>query len=104
MEVSINAISGLANTNYMKLLGKMASFSMEILVGSGSTHNFLDSSVAFAINMHVKIDSMMEVKVANGKKLLSKGYGQEMVHVQGTKFLIPFHILTLRGYDIVLGV
>lgn len=104
MEVSINAILGLVSDNSMKLLEKMASFSIDILVDSGSTHNFLDPSVASAVNLNVKTDSVIEVKVANVQNLSSKGYGQKVINIQGTKFLIIFHILPFGGCDIVLGV
>lgn len=46
----------------------------------------------------------MEVKVANGEKLVSQGMGQFLVEIKGVKCLIPFHVLPMGGYDAILGV
>lgn len=66
MEVSYHAISGLFGSNSMKLFGKIGFFSLDILVDSESTHNFLDLSIASSIKMRILIDAFMEVKVTNG--------------------------------------
>lgn len=42
MEVSIYVILGSISYNSMKLLGKIGTFSVEILMDSKSTYNFLD--------------------------------------------------------------
>lgn len=102
MEVSIHAISDFMNFNSMRLLGKMGSVSIEILVDSGSIHNFLDPKVVQVVR--VLIDTRMQIKVANGQRITSEGSCREMVLVQGTKYKIPFHIFPLGGCDIVLGV
>ncbi|XP_035551117.1 uncharacterized protein LOC118349692 [Juglans regia] len=104
LEVSIHAISGCINSNAMKLLGTIGSFSVEILVDSGSTHNFLDPLVVEATKLRVMEDGALQVKVADGTSIVSQGKCEEMIKVQGTKFLVPFHVLTLGGCDIVLGV
>ncbi|XP_042988692.1 uncharacterized protein LOC122316222 [Carya illinoinensis] len=104
LEVSIHAISGCINSNAMKLLGKIGSYSCEILVDSGSTHNFLDPLVVKAAKLKVMEDRNLQVKVANGTKIVTQGRCEETIRVQGTKFLVPFHVLTLGGCDIVLGV
>lgn len=46
----------------------------------------------------------MQVKVANGYKICSVGTCKEFVPIKGPKFKVPFHVLTLGGSDIVLGV
>ncbi|KAF5468679.1 hypothetical protein F2P56_012816, partial [Juglans regia] len=88
----------------MKLLGTIGSFSVEILIDSGSTHNFLDPLVVEAAKLRVVEDGALQVKVADGTSIVSQGKCEEMIKVQGTKFLVPFHVLTLGGCDIVLGV
>ncbi|KAF5447343.1 hypothetical protein F2P56_032901 [Juglans regia] len=104
LEVSISVISGCTNSNAMKLLGKIGSFFVEILVDSGSTHNFLDPLVVEAAKLKVLKDRGLQVKVANGAKILSQSRCEENISIQGTKFLVPFHVLNLGGCDIVLGV
>ncbi|KAF5468519.1 hypothetical protein F2P56_012664 [Juglans regia] len=104
LEVSINAISGCSNNNAMKLLGRIGSYVVEILVDSGSTHNFLDPLVVQAAKLKVHDDLKLQVRVANGDKLVSSGSCEEVIKVQDSKFRIPFHVLALGGCDIVLGV
>ncbi|KAF5469943.1 hypothetical protein F2P56_010498 [Juglans regia] len=104
LEVSINAISGCSNNNVMKLLGRIGSCVVEILVDSGSTHNFLDPLVVQAAKLKVHDDLKLQVRVANGDKLVSSGSCEEVIKVQDSKFRIPFHVLALGGCDIVLGV
>lgn len=88
----------------MKLLGKIGPFCVEKLVVSVSTHNFLDPMVAEATKVNLIKDSTLPVKVANGEQIMSQGGCHEIILIQGTKLLVLFHVLTLGGYDIVLGV
>ncbi|KAF5471969.1 hypothetical protein F2P56_008726 [Juglans regia] len=104
LEVSIHAISGCVNSNAMKLLGRIGSFTVEILVDSGSTHNFLDPLVVEATKLKVEKDVGLQVQVANGAKIVSQGRCVEVVNIQDSKFIILFNVLTLGGCDIVLGV
>lgn len=104
IEVSLHALSGSISTNAMKLLGKMGSFVVEILVDLGSIHNFLDPIVVNTFKVKVAIDSIMQVRVANGESIFSKGTFQEKIIIQVVKFVVPFHILSLGGFDIELGV
>lgn len=43
-------------------------------------------------------------KVANGAKVINQGRCVEAVNIQGSKFIVPFHVLTLGGCDIIFGV
>lgn len=88
----------------MRLLGRIGPLSVEILVDSGSTHNFLDPLVVKAAKLSVQKDVGLQVKVANGARVMSHGKCEETVTIQGSKFVIPFHILELGGCDVVLGI
>lgn len=88
----------------MRLLGKLGSYSVEILMDLGSTHNFLNPLVVEVAKLKIERDSNLQVKVANGDKILNQEKCKEVIKIQGTKFLVPFHVLTLWGCDIVLGV
>ncbi|XP_040988925.1 uncharacterized protein LOC121236540 [Juglans microcarpa x Juglans regia] len=104
LEVSVNAISGCNNGNAMRLHGSIVPCSVEILIDSGSTHNFLDPLVVQEAKLNVRKDYSLQVRVANGDKILSQGRGEELIKIQGSKFSVPFHVSTLGGCDIVLGV
>lgn len=95
MEISIHAISGYPSNNGMRLLGKIGTLLVEILVDSCSTHNFLDPLVIQTAKLKIQKDSRLHVKVANGDKMLSKGKCEEVIKIHGNKFSIPFHVLTL---------
>lgn len=82
MEILINAISGFPSNNATRLLGKVGSFTVEILVDSRSTHNFLDPLVVEATKLRIQKDSSLQVKVANGDKILSQGRCEEAVRIQ----------------------
>lgn len=59
LEILINAISGFPSNNAMRLLGKIGSFTLEILVDSGSIHNFLDPLVVEATKLRIQKDSSL---------------------------------------------
>lgn len=71
IEVSLHAISGSISTNAMKLLGKMGSFSIEILVDSRSTHNFLDPIMVNTLIIKEANDTIIQIKVSNGESIFS---------------------------------
>lgn len=54
--------------------------------------------------MSIEKDLSLQVRVVDGAKVLSRGRGEVEVRIQGSKFSVPFHVLTLGGCDIVLGV
>lgn len=47
--------------------------SLRILVDSGSTHNFIDSSLAAALNLLVEKNNQIRVAVVNGERVQSSG-------------------------------
>lgn len=94
LEVSIHVISDGSNNNAMKLHGRIEACSVEILADSRSTHNFLDLLVVQEDKLKVEKDFSVPVRVANGAKVLSQGRCEEVIRIQESKFLIPFHVLT----------
>lgn len=76
---------------------------VKILVDSGSINNFLDPLVVQAAKFIIQNDSSLQVRVANGDTMLSKGRCEEVIKIQGSRFSIHFHVLTLGGCDIVLA-
>ncbi|XP_042972693.1 uncharacterized protein LOC122304485 [Carya illinoinensis] len=104
LEVSVNAISGCIGGNAIRLHGYVGSCVVEVLVDSGSTHNFLDPLVVKEAKLRVQQDSCLQVCVANGERIVTQGNGQEVIKIQGSRFLVPFHVLSLEGCEVVLGV
>lgn len=88
----------------MRLLGRIEACSVGILADSGSTHNFLDPLVIQTTKFKIHNESSLQVRVANGDSKLSKGKCEEIIRIQESKFIVPFHVLTLGDCDIVLGI
>lgn len=87
LEITIYAILECSNNNAMRLLGRIGSCAVEILVDSRSTHNFLDTIVVQEAKLKVQDDLNLQVRVANGDRLLSKGKCEELI---GSEFIFMF--------------
>jgi hypothetical protein len=104
-EISINAISGSPGSKSMRVLGVLQSHPVSILIDSGSTHNFLDPSMAARVNLSIISTSLLHVKIANGDTIPCFGRVSAVsFKVQGHPILVDFYIISLGGCDMVLGV
>lgn len=76
-----------------------------ILLDSGNTHNFLDSTVAKRAKLPICVEEKLRVRVANGDKLINEGMGNEIkVMIHGNYFTLDLFVLELVRCDMVLGV
>ena len=65
-----------------------------VLIDSGSTHNFLDSSVCKKTNVSVCTDQRIKVNIANGGELISEGkYTDVRVQLQEFFFLNEAYVM-----------
>lgn len=106
-KVTLHAINGeseadLART--MRLTGRFKKTNVQILVDSGSTHNFFDSRVAKWLRLTFSIIKPIMIIIADGRRLQStkavKGFTWEM---HGHGFTADFYIIPLKGCEMVLG-
>lgn len=104
-EISLNAIVGTPYPNTMRLLGHIRCEQVVILVDSGSTHSFLDPSVARRTQLEVDELKKLTVRVANGVFLQSAGlYDFVNLRVQDNQSYPFLYVLKLMGCDVVLAV
>ncbi|KAG8382321.1 hypothetical protein BUALT_Bualt05G0065300 [Buddleja alternifolia] len=104
MTISINAISGNSDINTLRIKGLVKHSSIQILIDSGSTHCFLDETVATNLGCHVEFTNPMLISVADGNKMVSRTVCSDFTwEIQGTKFTYPMRIIKLGGCDVVLG-
>ncbi|KAF5477481.1 hypothetical protein F2P56_004118 [Juglans regia] len=104
-EISLNAITGTPSSKTMRLMGWMGRTQVVLLVDSGSTHSFVDPSIAQTAKLVVDKAKRLAVKVANGQLVQGLGYcSNAKVKVQGISFYPSFYVLPLGGCDVVLGV
>ena len=89
----------------MRLQGWYKKRMIHILVDSGSTHNFLDVSLAKTVGCTTKKIDPLPVKVANGAKLKCASKCDTFRwSMQGIQFESSVSLLPLSGCDMILGV
>ncbi|XP_027174452.1 uncharacterized protein LOC113774084 [Coffea eugenioides] len=104
IEVSIHALAGGNEHKTIKMRGKLAGRELLVLIDSGSTHCFMDESLAQDLKMQTAGTTLI-VKVANGERLESRQLLQEVGwEMQGHNFLHNFNTLKLGSCDLILGV
>lgn len=76
-----------------------------ILIDIGSTHSFLDPEAAKLTGLLIEPAKAILVSVADGNKLVSTAICNKFVwSMQGHQFQTNMRLLTLGGFDMVLGV
>lgn len=89
----------------MRVTGIHNKRTIHILIYNGSTHNFLDETVAIKLGCSLMNTKPLLVSVANGgtsmTKAECKGFSWKL---QNTSFTTDFMVLSLGFCDIVLGV
>ncbi|WVZ92138.1 hypothetical protein U9M48_038225 [Paspalum notatum var. saurae] len=103
--ISLHALTGINASTTMQLRVRVAGESLLALVDSGSTHTFIHQDTARRLQLPITERKGMTVKVANGERVSSAGLCAAMdVHIQDETFSLDCYVLTLDGFDIVLGV
>ncbi|KAL4278328.1 hypothetical protein GQ457_03G010840 [Hibiscus cannabinus] len=104
-EISLHALSGWSSHKTMRVLAKIGTHAIVVLIDSGSTHNFISKKMATMLQLPVIPTKSFNVKVANGEPLQCQGRFENVpVDIQGIPFILTLYALPLRGLDLVLGV
>lgn len=78
---------------------------LDILVDSGSTHNFIHSSIVKRANLPIDTSTPLWVRIANDDLLQCGGHCKKQpIKIQGNLFSSSCYVLPLGGCDMVLGV
>ncbi|XP_074282563.1 uncharacterized protein LOC141607104 [Silene latifolia] len=103
--ISLNVIHGNASYQTMRVTGKMKGNPIHILIDSGSTHNFLDTTTTHKLGCQIKSTCPFMVTVANGETIISKSMCQGFKwHIQGHGFATDVKLVPLGGCEMVLGI
>ncbi|XP_026443579.1 uncharacterized protein LOC113343662 [Papaver somniferum] len=87
MEIPLHALTGLVTQSTIRVPGKLLNQDIFILIDTGSTHSFVDSSLADKLHLHIDHTGQMLVTVANGDTTVSHGVFQDLQwSMQGYKF------------------
>ena len=98
VEITLYTFTRTPTPGTMRVRGKVHGSGLVILIDIGSTHNFVDASLVSGLQLMVNISKVLEVKVANGSVVKTQGFCSNVpVCIQGVKFCIQFHVLTLGG-------
>ncbi|XP_043725704.1 uncharacterized protein LOC122672270 [Telopea speciosissima] len=104
-EVSLHALSGKFAPSTIRLMGTYADRQIQVLIDSGSTHNFVQARVAQLLQLHIVPIREFKVLIGNGDYLLcSKKCKPISLQLQGHTFTIELYLLPIEGAEIVLGI
>jgi hypothetical protein len=104
MEVSLHAIIGVAAGNTMQLAVQAGNHTIAALLDSGSTHCFVAPDTAQRLGWLPQPRPGMTVDVANGDRISCVGFCPgSSVCIGQEEFRIDFYIVSLAGYEMVLG-
>jgi len=105
MALSVHAVQGTDSNKTVRMVGNICGKKVIILINSGSTHNFISENLASRRRTWTKLESPMQVRVANGQILnCSHEITACPVRSSGFAFKLPLKILPLHCYDVILGI
>lgn len=104
MAISQHAVWGTESSKSIKLRGWVQDFELLMLVDSGSTHSFMDVQVGSKLKGVTPLAKSLSVQLADGGSLTCS---HELANcrwwMQGHNFVNTFRLLSLGGYDVILG-
>ncbi|KAJ0047050.1 hypothetical protein Pint_04933 [Pistacia integerrima] len=104
LAISLHAIAGTHTPQTMWVTSTINHRTMSVLLDFGSTHNFLKEELARGMGLIHDPYGSLEVQVANGELISSAGKCKGVwLHLQGFLIMVDFYLLSLEGYDVVLG-
>lgn len=88
----------------LRMEGKMVGVSVQVLVDSGASHNFIAPQVATALGLLVEQDKSLGVRLGDGHRVSTVGKCSG-IEVQLGNFttLIDAYVLELDDLDLILG-
>jgi len=104
-QLSFNALSGHVVPETLRLQGYIRGQPVSILIDGGSTHNFVHHRVVMSVGLSTEESVPLRVTVGNGEELQCQHTCSNVeVTIQQHSFFIDFHVLSICGADLVLGV
>jgi hypothetical protein len=102
--ISLHAIIGAREPWTMRVKGTMGLCKFVLLVDSGSTHNFINTTMTQIAVFLPTQGGKLEVLVANGEQLINSEFCRGItIRLGNVSFLVDFYILDLEGCEAVLG-
>ncbi|GKA82534.1 reverse transcriptase [Tanacetum coccineum] len=99
-QISLHALSGVNTYQTMRIRGYVGKQPLHILIDYGSTHNFLDVSIAKKLPCQLIHTTPLRVDVANGSKMVSSSECKQFkLTLQGYEYEADCMLLPLGGCD-----
>uniref|UniRef100_A0A2N9FP25 Uncharacterized protein n=1 Tax=Fagus sylvatica TaxID=28930 RepID=A0A2N9FP25_FAGSY len=103
-EITLCALLGNTSPSTMRVIAIVNGQTTVVLLDTGSTHNFMDGTLAKTLKLPIDGESNFGVRVANGQVIRTLGECKEVkFKMQGLHLKLTFNLLELGGYGIVLG-
>jgi hypothetical protein len=104
MQLSLQALHGMPGEGTLSVQITIGGKHAMALIDTGSTNTFLDAHFAKGHQQHLIPIPHRKVLVAGGGELNCQSILPQCGYtIQGTTFTHDFHILPLKGYDVILG-
>lgn len=104
-QISVHALAGISDYQTMRITGHHQKRSLQILLDTGSTHNFMDTSTAHQLGCVLCKKGNVMVRVADGRRVLYDSMVEKFTwKMKGMEFTTELFVMPLKGCDIVLGV
>jgi hypothetical protein len=104
-EISLHVIAGTAHPQTFRVIGRLRSKEVMVLIDGGSTHNFIDQSMVNKYELPMVPNRKFQVTVANREKIDCIGlYPSLTIMIQGQIVTADYFILLVAACLVVLGV
>lgn len=102
---SLNALAGQSTHRSLRLIGKINQQPVQVLIDSGSTHNFIKPVVAEVLGLAAQDATTFRIYISNDDSLVCRYVcSQVALSMQGHVFSINLYALSIEGPDIVLRI
>ncbi|XP_014499211.1 uncharacterized protein LOC106760262 [Vigna radiata var. radiata] len=103
--LSYNALKGASGLGTMKFQGLINGITVQVLVDSGSSDNFLQPRITHCLKLPIEPISNFKVLVGNDNALVAEGLVKDLeVRIQGHSLTLLVYLLPVTGADLVLGI
>lgn len=103
-EITLYALLGRPSPGTMRIKRKINRYWLIILINTGSTHNFIDATIVYVLQLPLDSSATFEVKVANADSIRTQGvFSNVKVIMQGQVFVVNLNALALGDCVLVLG-
>jgi hypothetical protein len=101
---SLRAVVGMPICDSMKVWASLGATTLVALLDTSSTHNFIAEDVARRTGLPIQPRPRLTATMANGEHVTCPGVIHRVpVIFEGETFVIDLFVMTLAGYDLVLG-